>query len=149
MANDSKIFDKVTPWIQGGLVIGLLLIFDLVSFASDHSNPSEKFAQSIWTNAVASILFYIIVNSIISLAVENSFFYLRNSIYTYMGICLISGLMSWAISGKSIGEIGSFKWLFIVLSLGYMIFLAIISTMKFIVYLAQKQDARLRGEDLE
>ncbi len=137
---------SIQAWRQGLVVLVLLLVFDLASFASNQSSPSAKFGQNIWTNAVAMILFYIIVNSLVSLASEKPIEYVRNSIYTFLGICIIGGLISWAISGQTIDEAGSFKWLFVVLSLGYLIFLSIISTMKFIVKLAQKQDSRLRGE---
>ena len=131
-------FKSIQAWKQGLVVLVLLLVFDLASFASNQSSPSPKFGQNIWTNAVAMILFYIIVNSLVSLASEKPIEYVRNSIYTFLAICILGGLLSWAISGQTIDEAGSFKWLFVVLSMGYLIFLSIISTMKFIVKLAQK-----------
>ena len=64
---------SIQAWKQGLVVLVLLLVFDLASFASNQSSPSAKFGQNIWTNAVAMILFYIIVNSLVSLASEKPF----------------------------------------------------------------------------
>ena len=54
--------------------------------------------------------------------------------------------MSWAFSGLTIDEAGSFRWLYVVFTMGYIILLAIVRSMRRIVAMAQKQDKRLRGE---
>jgi hypothetical protein len=50
------------------------------------------------------------------------------------------------LSGKHIDEVGSFRWLWFVLTLVYMIFFAIARSMKRVVDIAIEQDDKLRGE---
>jgi len=47
----------------------------------------------------------------------------------------------------SIYEAKSFRWIYIVFTFGYLLFLCILRAMRKIVHIAQKQDARLRGEE--
>lgn len=44
-------------------------------------------------------------------------------------------------------EAGSFRWLYIVFALTYLVFISIVNMMRKIMEIAKKQDARLRGEE--
>jgi hypothetical protein len=93
------------------------------------------------------VLFFIIANALLSINTSKAGIYIRNSIYTYIGLCLAGALISYFLSKTSIDEAGSFKWLFIMLTMVYIIFLALMNTLKVIVTLAKKQDSKLRGEE--
>ena len=72
--------------------------------------------------------------------------YWSRSIMAFMGLLVVSGLLATVFSGLSIDEAGSFRWLFVVLTFGYLVFLSIVRLMKKIVDIAIEQDDRLRGE---
>jgi hypothetical protein len=57
-----------------------------------------------------------------------------------MGLAGASALLAYLFSGVSIGAAGSYKWLFIVVSVGFMVFLSMVNFMKVIVNYAEKEE---------
>ena len=57
-----------------------------------------------------------------------------------MGLALTTGLFAWFVSSLSIGEAGSYKWIYFVVTIGYLVFLSMMGFMKNIVDFAQKED---------
>jgi uncharacterized membrane protein len=108
---------------------------------------TEPDQNSPWIISTSMLLFYTIANSIISIKAKSLIRYWGKSITTYILILVLGSLFAYMVSGLPIDEAGSFRWLFFVLTLGYLIFLAIVQTMKRIVDIAIKQDKRLRGEE--
>jgi len=143
---ESILTKEISPYKQGALALGLILLIDLFSFASRNSNI-EKFASTIWTNCIAMVLFFIIANALISINSSKAGIYIRDSIYTYIILCVSGALISYFISATPMDDAGSFKWLFIMLTMVYIVFLALMNTLKAIVALAKKQDTKLRGEE--
>ena len=66
--------------------------------------------------------------------------YWGRSIYCYMGLAAVSGLFAYLTSSLSINEAGSYKWIFFVLTIGYLVFLSIMSLMRKVVEFAQKEE---------
>lgn len=93
-----------------------------------------------WMAAAAFMLLFAVFNSLISLTTKDMMWYWRRSIYSYMVLAAVSGLVAWAFSSLSIGEAGSFRWIYIVLTIGYMVFLSMMATVRKIVEFAQKEE---------
>jgi len=93
----------------------------------------------------ASILFYAICSSVLSLRSPDMNRYWRDSILAFVGLTVLSAVAATVISGVGIDEAGSFRWIFVVLAIGFLVFLSIVRVMKRIVDIAIKQDERLRG----
>ena len=100
-----------------------------------------------WIITTAMVLFFSLFNSILSLKAESMNKYWGRSIIGFMVLLVLSAVIARLFSGLSMDEAGSFRWLFLVLTMGYLIFLAIVRTMKRIVQIAIKQDKRLRNEE--
>lgn len=100
-----------------------------------------------WTVAAAFTLLFGVINSVLSLAATDQNKYFGTSILSYMGVLVVGGLIAWLISGQSIYEAKSFRWIYIVFTFGYLLFLCMVRAMRKIVKIAQDQDARLRGEE--
>jgi hypothetical protein len=66
--------------------------------------------------------------------------YWGRSIYSFAGLAAASGLLAWGLSGLSISEAGSYKWIYFVVTFGYLVFLSMIAFMKQIVEFAQKEE---------
>ncbi len=143
----SKDYKKVSPFVQGGVVIGLILIFNVMTLITGVGEDSFFNPTTYWINTIAFILVYSIFNTVLSLFAEDQNKYIGLSIITFIGVCAIGGLLAYAFSGLSIDEAGSFRWLYTVFAMGYILFLGIVRSMKWIVLLAQKEDKRLRGEE--
>lgn len=100
-----------------------------------------------WTVAAAFTLLFGIANSVLSLAADDQNKYWGASIMCYMAVLVFGGFIAWLFSGLNVYEAKSFRWIYIVFTFGYLLFLCMVRAMRKIVQIAQKQDARLRGED--
>ncbi|MFM8362017.1 MAG: hypothetical protein ACKOA4_04890 [Haliscomenobacter sp.] len=93
-----------------------------------------------WMVAASFLLCFSVFNSIYSLTSANMIKYYGASVYSFAGLALVSGLLAWAISSLSISQAGSYRWIFIVVSIGYMVFMGMVSFMRAIVEFAQKEE---------
>ena len=100
-----------------------------------------------WTIAASFTLLFAVMNSVLSLGASDQNKYWGNSIIAYMAVVVAGGFIAWLVSGQNIYEAKSFRWIYIVFTFGYLLFLSIVRLMRKIVQIAQDQDARLRGED--
>lgn len=138
---NSSLFDKAyDPIVQAAIVFGLGIIVmiggKLFNFASILS-VSDRFP---WMTAAAFILFFAMFNSIFSLASKDMNKYWGRSMMSYVGLVLGSGLMAYLFSSIPIKEAGSYRWIIIVLTFGYLVFMSIVRFMKNIVEFAEKEE---------
>jgi len=134
----SKTFD---PVMQALLCFGLFAIISLVGSASGSLEAEKGMSNYFpWDIAGAFILFYAVANSVFSLSSKSMEKYWVRSIIAYIG--LMVGLIGVCtlVTGKSIGEVASFKWIFIALTICYLIFLSLMRFLKSIVDFAQKEE---------
>jgi hypothetical protein len=120
--------------------LGLLLMLVARGFKSMDAEGFDN--QLFWVIAGMMLLLYAIFNSVISLTSKNTNQYWTLSIGLYFGLMLVISLFAGFFSGISIGNTGSFPWIFQVLTFGYLLFLCIIRFMRKIVHLAQQEDNR-------
>jgi hypothetical protein len=125
-------------------LFGVFLV--LVDMGTHVSGVGTNSENSAWVLMTACILFYALCSSVLSLRSAKINIYWRNAIFGFLILAVGSALVSTAVSGVSIDEAGSFRWIYVVLAIGYLVFLAIVRLMKRIVDIAIKQDDRLRGE---
>ena len=93
-----------------------------------------------WMAATAFLLFYAMLNSVFSLSAKSMMRYWGRSVYCFMGLAAASGLVAWLFSSLSIGEAGSYRWLYVVVTVGYLVFLSIVTFMRNIVDFAQREE---------
>ena len=138
--SDSSFYAKsYSPFVQAGIVSGISIGCMLVAklFAVGGVEVESTFP---WLLAATFIMFFAIFNSVISLSCENMEIYYRKSMLSFVGLVTVSGLMAWALSGVSLNEAGSYRWIFIVLGTVYIVFLSMMGFMKVIVEFAQKEE---------
>lgn len=150
MTNDSTstIADRITrqPAFQAMIIFVFGVLLTLIDKGSNASGVGESTQNTPWILMTACILFYALCSSILSLNAHDPNRYWRDAIFSFVGLMIASALIAMLISGQSIDEAGSFRWLFVVLAIGYLVFLSIVRLMKRIVDIAIKQDDKLRGE---
>jgi hypothetical protein len=139
------IFSK--PLYQALLVVAMTIVFSLVDKMMPHYSNLFEVNSGTWIVATAMILCYIILNSVVALKTEPILPYWIQSVVLYIALLAFSYGWSYMLSGKGIDDVGSFRWLWLVLTLVYMVFFAIARSVKRIVDFAIKQDDKLRGEE--
>jgi len=146
--SDKSIFEyKISPFVQGGAVLGAILVFTLITIVFGKLGLADTDNGTPWLVACSMTFFYAIGNSVLSLAADDQNTYWWQSILTFVLLVVLGGTMAYLFSGVSMDEVGSYRWLYVVFTFGHVLFLTIGRTMKRLVTIAQKQDRKLRGED--
>ena len=137
---------KISPFVQVGVVIAIIAVFNLLVLAI---RPLGLFTDVAipWLISTSFVLFFALVNSVLSIASDQHNKYWLHSILSYTILLIVGGFIAYLFSGLTIDEAGSYRWILLIFSMSYILFLAIVRTMKKIVGIAQKQDKRLRGEE--
>ncbi len=145
---DQSIFARnVSPFVQAGFVLCLILIFNLFGKLFSVLGVSMIKTGSPWLTFTAFLLFFALINSVLSISAPSQNKYWLYSIISYVLLGISGGLIAYLFSGLNMDEAGSYRWIIFVFTLCYIIFLSMVRTMKKIVTIAQKQDKRLRGEE--
>jgi peptidoglycan/LPS O-acetylase OafA/YrhL len=129
---------KFPPFVQLGASLGLGLIFMLGSLAFKETLAVRP--EKPWVFACTFLIFFIVFNVVFSLNAENTEKYWVQSMISFVINLLGLGGLAYLVSGLSITEAGSFKWLFTVITISYIIFMGIVRTLKSIVEYAEKEE---------
>jgi amino acid transporter len=135
-------FDKKinTPMVQAAavLVVAVFLMFLGWAFqATGLLRPDRLFA---WSIATALMLFFALVNSLLSLRADSFAKYWGASMYSYLGLAFGNGLAAWLFSGVRLSEAESYQWIYTVVTVGFIVFLLMVNFMKKIVGFAQREE---------
>ena len=131
----------MTPVVLAGLILLLTIFVILMSMAIEAVGLFTFSPEFPWTVATAFLLLYAIFVSIMLLrttTVLRKFW--NQSMIAFMGLAMSNALFATAISGKSIGEVGSFKFLYLVVSIGFLVFISIVNMTRKIVNYAEKEE---------
>ena len=143
-----SIFNKdINPYYQGGFVLVASLVISLILKLLVITGLFEVAPINYWIIGAAFILFYAMLNSLLSLGSKNPNSYWAQSIFSFVVVAVLTGLIAYLLSGLNIYEASSMKWIYTVLTMVYIIFLTIVRLMRKIVEIAIKQDKKLRGEE--
>lgn len=128
------------PILQGLFALGGAILLMLIGQLVLWSGALEVTARFPWMAIGALMLFYALFNSIFSLSSKDPTKYWGRSLMSFIGLTAIGGTAAWLFSGLSIWEAGSFRWIFVVITLGYLVFLSLVNLMKRIVEFAMKEE---------
>ncbi len=137
----SSIFDKtLDPVYQALLCLGVTLLITLLGKLIGWIGLMDVSPRFPWMSSAAFVLFFAMFNSVFSLSAKNMPRYWGRSIYSFIGLVVSSGFFAYLLSSLSINEAGSYRWIFFVLTLGYLVFLSMVTFMRRIVEFAQKEE---------
>ncbi|WP_116124237.1 hypothetical protein [Lewinella sp. IMCC34183] len=138
---EQSIFERrVDPVLQAGVVLAMVFVVDLFGLiisGTDTVGVSNRFP---WLCAASFMLFFALFNAVLSAAAANTAKYWGRSVYSFMGLALGAGLLAWAFSGLTISEAGSYRWIYLVVTVGYLVFLGLVSMIKNVVSFAQREE---------
>ena len=136
----SFLYKAYNPILQASILfvagVAVMLFSKILEWAGIFE-ANQKFP---WMTAAAFIFCFAIFNSITSLSAKNLDNYWIRSIASFGALVVASGFMAYLFSSLSINEAGSYRWIFIVLTFGYLVFLSILGFIKRIVEFAEKED---------
>ncbi len=129
-----------SPLMQAGLVLAaalLLMTFGWLLTVSGLYPVERLFA---WSIGAALMLIFAMMNSLLCLRADNFAKYWGSSMYSFVGLALSTGGAAWMFSGVPIGEAESYRWIYIVITFGFLVFLSMVNFMKIIVRFAEKEE---------
>jgi len=147
MNSDNILRKLLHPGWQALLAAGLILLFGLVDLMLPHRDTFLDPGHTPWAISTAMILCFVILNAITVIRTGESSRYWILSALFLAGLLAYSYLLSWLLSGRQMDEVGSFRWLWFVLVFVWLIFHAIVRSIRRIVHIAIRQDEQLRGEE--
>ncbi len=127
------------PVFQAAIVLGLVLLSHIGIYLL--SSMGAEFEQRLpWTASTSFVLFFAMFNAMLSLMSDDMDRYWTRSILSYIALALLAALLAWAFSSLTINEAGSYKWIYIVLTFGYLLFLSLVRIVRVIVEFAQREE---------
>jgi len=138
-----SIFERrINPIFFALFCFGLSLLFMGVGVLMkqlDIFDMGERFA---WTCGGAFLFFFGIFNSVFSLSSGNLNKYWGVSMLAFALLAILTAVAATWISGIPIQEAGTFKWIYFVVTIGYLAFLSITGFIKRIFVVIQKENAK-------
>lgn len=137
----SSIFEKaIDPVMQALLTFGGVLVFIIISKFINAIGILSVSAKFPWMTAAAFLLLFAVFNSLYSLTAKSIIKYWGRSIYSFMGLAAASGVVAYLFSSMTISEAGSYRWIYVVVTFGYLVFLSLMAFLRKIVEFAQKEE---------
>ena len=137
----ASFYDRAyNPFVQAAMIfagmIAVVLLSKLVN-STGWLDVGPKFA---WMSAASFMLFFAVFNSVFSLSSTNLNHYWGRSVVAFVVLAAASAGVAYLFSSMSIDEAGSYRWIYIVVTFGYLVFLSIMGAMKAIVEFAQREE---------
>jgi membrane-bound metal-dependent hydrolase YbcI (DUF457 family) len=139
-ATDSFYYKAYNPILQAGIVLGAILAVMIGGAFIKSTGLIEVGDRFPWLTAASFMLFFAMFNSIFSLSAKEMNQYWSRSMMSFMGLALASALLAWLFSSISINDAGSYRWIFIVVTIGYLVFMSMMRMMKNIVEFAEREE---------
>ncbi len=137
-------FTRLTnPFWQGGTVLSVVLVVMFALKALQISKNMDASPLSFWVVSGTGMLVFALFSSIISLSITTDMnAYWSRSTGAYAVLSVIGGCFAWFFSGLILGDAASIKWIFMVVTFGYLLFLSLMRFIRKVVFLAQQEDNR-------
>lgn len=127
------------PPTQAALAAVVMVVFVgfglLMSLAG--SDLSERWG---YQSAATALMIFGVGNALMSLAADNVGKYWSKSFVAYVLLAGLGLLLAWGSSGIWITDAGSYRFIYLVLTFGYLVLLSITSMMRGIVNFAEREE---------
>lgn len=142
-----SIFQKqIHPFYQVGVALILNLVGILILKSISPGTDMIEEGVVFWELSFSILMAFMLFNAVFSIPYIKRGQYFRDSIFSFIALAIVGGLLAHYLSGISMDHAGSFRWLYVVFTFTYLVFISIVNLMRKIMEIAKRQDARLRGE---
>lgn len=93
-----------------------------------------------WSIGAAFMLLFAMANSLGSIRADSFGKYWGASVYSYIGLAIGTGLAARSFSGIPVSEAGSYRWIYFVVTIGFLVFLSLVNIIKRIVKFAEREE---------
>lgn len=131
---------KMDPIRQALYFFAAAVAFMLVALVFNQTGWYEADKLFPWSVATAFLLLFAVFNSMMSLNADSFIRYWGRSMYSFMGLAFLNGVAAWLISGVPLREAQSYRWIYVVVTVGFLVFLSMINLMKKIVQFAEREE---------
>lgn len=151
MESNSLFAKAIHPFKLLGAVFAFFLVCIAIVYVLHTTDAIDLKPTRYWEMAFTSVMIFIIFSSALSFSYPNKTKYFMFAIISFLLLMVTTGVLAAIISGQSIdvGGAGSFRWMYMMLTFSYLVLLVISNSMFKILEFVKKQDARLRGEDVD
>ena len=129
-----------SPFLQAGVILAVILLVMAGGKIMETTSLVEVDQRFPWLTSASFMLFFALFNSVFSLSADNLNKYWSQSIPSFAALAALSGLLAWLFSSITIFEAGSYWWIFIVVSFGYLVFLSLMGMARKIVEFAEREE---------
>ncbi len=130
------------PLYQTGIIACFIILLSLVEKVLPQADSVLEQNAGPWVVTTAMILCFVILNTIVLFRIKSPVTYWVRSVIFYVVLLVLAYGWCFLLSGLHIDDAGSFRWLWMVLTLVYMIFFAIAYTIRSIIAIADKEDGQ-------
>lgn len=131
---------KMPPYKQAALVFAGAFILMFGGWALDKTGIYLMDSLYPWSIATAFSLLFAIFNSLMSLSADNTLKYWGTSMYSYLGLAFMNGCSAWLLSGVRLSDAGTYRWIYLVVTIGFLVFLSMVNFMRKIVEFAEREE---------
>ena len=137
----NSIYTKaLSPYLQAGIIFGAGLVINVLAKVINLVGLLEVAGRFHWKTALAFLLLFSIFNSVYSLSTKNTMKYWGQSVYSFLGLAVVSGFFAYLMSGENLNDAGSMRWIYFVVTIGYLVFLSMVNLMRKIVEFAEREE---------
>lgn len=131
---DVDFFDyRLTPFRQLLLCFGIMILLVLVLYMASLMKITTVEKEDYWICFLAPILFFVVMNCVVTFFSKEHLVYYRESLMSYIILTMLACLGGWIITGINILDLVHFKFVLIVITFVFLVFLSIINLMKWIM----------------
>lgn len=128
------------PPIQAAAIFAAALVLMGIGWALTASGIMKVEPLFAWSIGSALMLFFALMNSLLSIRATSFVKYWGASMYSYLALALCTSMAAWGFSGIPLREAGSYRWIYIVVTVGFLVFLSMVNFMRIIVRFAEKEE---------
>ena len=127
------------PRYQAMAAAGIMVVFLLFGGVTllSGAEPGERFGYQV---AATALLLFGVANALFSLGAPSINKYWSESFVSYLLLAGFGLVVAKLLTGLWIGEAGSYKWIYTVLTFGYLVLLSIMSAIRGIVNFAETEE---------
>ncbi|WP_367390498.1 hypothetical protein [Lewinella sp. LCG006] len=142
MNNQSEsIFSKtISPVYQAAMALGGVVVISLLAKLVGLTGITEVPQSFPWMSAASFMLLFALFNSVLSVSSKDLMKYWGTSIYCFLGLAAAAAGVAYVLSSLSMSEAGSYRWIYIVVGIGYLVFLSLMAMLRKIVEFAQREE---------
>ena len=138
-------FDLKDPYHQAIIPMGLILLFHIsLKMAWILGLIGVENPQHYWISMFAIVMVFIMFNPIIGLGAQNTNLYIGKSSTAFIVIILLGSLSTYLNTNEFLVQKPEMKAMYIVLTVGFLVFTSIIGLMKAVVEWSKQSDEKHR-----